>query len=161
MALNQTNFKAFSATCPKCGHRGKLSVPLAKLKVAEDMAYGQKSLITATPDEDRKHVQDYCIGNLRIQYRTRRYSSAKYDEISIRSRRANGVKTEKAKILDGECKSRLFIWDFHDCWIVCSYHNVLDALRRDIGYEKPNNDKVTWAYYIKITDIKHIRINKE
>lgn len=130
-------------------------------KLQEDMRYGQRVMIVTTPDADMKGNVDCTIGVLNIAYRRRRFKMNKYSEISIRNNRASGAKTERQKILDGECKSQLFIFEFLDGWVVCTYSDVLQALRLDIGYVKPNNDGITSAYYIPFKKIKHLMTEKK
>jgi len=132
----------------------------ANFKVQEDMNYGQLVMIVSTPDADMKGNQDYIIGQLGITYRRRRFKVGKYNEISIRNSRASGAKTERQKILDGECKSQLFIWEFADVWVICILSDILEALQQDIGYVKENKDGITSAYYISIRKVNHLLITK-
>lgn len=129
-------------------------------KLQEDMAYGQVSMIVSTPDADMQQNKDYFIGKLGIAYRRRRFRVDRWGEISIRNSRASGTKTERQKILDGECKSQLFIWEFTDAYIVCTLTDVFAALRDGAGYVKVNNDGITSAYYISLSKIKHIRLKR-
>ena len=126
--------------------------------LAKDMRFGQRVMITSTPDADMKENRDYVIGSLGIAYRRRRFKVSRYGEISIRNSRASGAKTERAKILDGECRSELFIWEFEDAYVLCKLEDVLSALRSDVGYAKDNNDGTTSAYYIPITKVHHLLI---
>jgi len=125
------------------------------------MRYGQRVMIVTTPDADIKYNQDYIIGQLGIAYRRRRFKVGKYNEVSIRNSRASGAKTERQKILDGECKSQLFIWEFADAWVICILSDILEALQQDIGYVKENNGGITSAYYISIRKINHLLITKQ
>lgn len=128
-------------------------------KLQADMDYGQRVMIVVTPDADMKENKDYIIGNLGIAYRRRRFKSTRYGEISIRNSRASGAKTEKQKILDGECKAKLFIWEFEDVWVICTLDDVAAALKSNVGYGKLNNDGITSAYYIPISKIQHLVIS--
>ncbi len=130
-------------------------------KVAKDMVYGQRVMITTTPDADMKENQDYIIGSLGIAYRRRKFKLSRWNEVSIRYLRASGMKTEYQKILDGECKAQLFVWEFLDAWVVSTLADVFDCLSRKVGYSKTNNDGVTSAYYININNIKHFVIPKK
>lgn len=131
-------------------------------EVQRDMAFGQRMMLVTTPDADIKENKDYILaGGLGIAYRRRRFPLGKYGEISIRNSRISGAKTEKQKILDGECKSQLFIWEFTDGWIVCKLSDVLEALLLDAGHMRYNNDGETSAYYIAFSKIKHLRIENE
>ena len=130
-------------------------------KLAEDMAYGQRVMFTTTPDADRKENKDYIIGELGIAFRRRRFSINKYGEISIRNDRKSGAKTERQKILDGECKSQLFIWEFTDAYVICVLPDIYLALASNAGYAKNNNDKITSAYYISINKVKHLVVFKQ
>ncbi len=120
------------------------------------MNFGQRAMIVTTPDADMKENKDFMIGGLGIAWRHRRFKVSKYSEISIRYRRTSGAKTEYQKILDGESKSHLFVFEFQDAWVICSYPAVLKALRESKGYEQKNNDGVTSAYYISLEDIPHL-----
>lgn len=110
------------------------------------MKYGQRVMIVATPDADMKQNKDYIIGGLGIAYRRRRFTS--------------GAKTERQKILDGECRAKLFIWEFEDAWVVCTLGDVTAALKSNAGYAKLNNDGITSAYYIAISKIQHLTVTK-
>lgn len=145
METRPINFK-----CPKCGYT------LDELQ--RDMQYGQVVMLSTTPNQDMHSNQDYVLGTLALAFRRRRFKADKYGEISIRAARATGTKTEMAKILAGECKSGLFVFEFLDCFIVCSQADIRDALERRIGYEKPNKDGITSAWYIPIDKISHLRI---
>ena len=130
-------------------------------KLEEDMRFGQRMMLVSTPDADMKENKDYILeGGLGIAYRHRRFSVGKYGEISIRYQRKSGAKTEYQKILDGECKSHLFIWEFTDSWVICNLSNILDCLKLGVGYVKENNDGITSAYYINISQIRHWLIKK-
>ena len=128
--------------------------------VSRDMLYGQVGLITSTPDQDMKSNQDCVVGHLGIAYRKRRFKADKYGEISIRSTRGNGVRTEKAKILAGECASQIFVFEFLDCLVICFQADIRTALEQNIGYEQWNNDHETAAWYIPLKKIRHWRIEK-
>jgi len=145
--MRPTNFK-----CPKCGYT------LTELE--RNMQYGQVAMLITTPDQDMDGNQDCVLGNLSIALRHRRPKVDKYGEISIRAARASGARTEMAKILAGECKSQLFIFEFLDCFIVCALSDIRHALEQRIGYEKPNNDGATSAWYIPLEKIKHLRMDK-
>lgn len=137
---------------------GEMNQPNSE--VARDMAFGQLLMITSTPDADMKQDVDYTIGTLNISYRRRKPSIKKYGEISIRNDRVSGAKTQRQKILDGECKSPLFVFEFPDAWVVCTRADILVCLRADKGYVKANNDGQTSAYYISIEKIAHLLIDK-
>ena len=130
-------------------------------KLKEDMRYGQRLMLVSTPDADMKENKDFIIGKLGIAYRHRRFKLNKWGEISIRHKRASGAKTEYQKILDGECKAQLFIFEFLDAWVVCTFDDILDCLKTNKGYIKVNNDGITSAYYISIKDICCFIIQKE
>jgi hypothetical protein len=129
-------------------------------KVQQDMTFGQRAMIVTTPDADMKENKDYMIGDLGIAWRHRRFKVAKYSEISIRYKRASGAKTEYQKILDGECKSQLFVFEFVNAWVICSYWAILKALKEDAGYVQPNHDGITSAYYISLDNIPHLLFMK-
>ena len=131
-------------------------------KLQEDMIYGQRYMLVTTPDADMKENRDYFLeGGLGIAHRRRRFSVDKYGEISIRYKRASGAKTEYQKILDGECKSQLFVFEFLDAWIICTLTDILNCLKMNKGYAKSNNDGITSAYYINLRDIKHLIIRRQ
>ena len=134
---------------------------LINSKLQSDMEYGQRVMIVTTPDADIKNDIDYTIGALNIAYRRRRFKMSKYGEISIRNSRTSGAKTERQKILDGECKSSLFIFEFLDGWVICNIATILHCLKTGQGYVKSNNDGITSAYYIPIKNISCLIICKE
>lgn len=126
-----------------------------------DMAFGQRMMLVTTPDADVKEDRDFILeSGFSIAYRRRRFPLDRYGEVSIRNSRASGAKTERQKLLDGECKAHLFVWEFTDGWIVCQTSDVLEALRANAGYVQQNNDGVTSAYYIPFRNIPHWRIEK-
>ena len=126
----------------------------------KDMNFGQRVMFATTPDQDMKANQDFVIGCLGIAYRRRKFKLSRWNEVSIRHSRASGAKTEHQKILNGECKAQLFIWEFVDVWVISTLADVIDCLDRKVGYSKVNNDGITSAYYININDIKHFVIKK-
>jgi len=117
-------------------------------------------MITTTLSDDMKRNIDCWLRQLPVAYRTRRCTVGRWNEISIRNQRNNGAKTERQKILDGECGARLFVFDFTDAWVLCGYAEIVKALHDNAGYEKPNHDGQTSAYYIGIENIRHILIPK-
>ena len=127
-------------------------------KLTNDMAYGQVQMIVTTPDADMKENVDYLLGKLGIAYRRRRFRINTYREISIRNSRKSGAKTERQKILDGECKSLLFIWEFSDAYVVCTLSDIFRALRDNVGYVQDNDDGTTSAYYIPLNKLPHIQL---
>ena len=129
-------------------------------KVKTDMHYGQVAMLTTTPDQDIQQNKDYILGSFGIAMRRRRFNADKYGEISIRATRLNGIRTEMAKILAGECKANLYIFEFLDCFIICPLSSIRAALEQNIGHEQINNDGLTSAWYIPFKLIEHWRILK-
>lgn len=125
--------------------------------LAGDMAYGQRVMIATTPDADMKEGTDYLIGSFRIAWRRRRISVKKYGEVSIRYQRANGSKTEYAKILSGEARPHLFIFEFSDAYVIMSGPTMVTALKDNVGYVNTwNKDGKTKAYYIPLAKVPHV-----
>lgn len=163
MATTSTTSHKVNVTCQSCGHKGNVNIPCSlsrRDEIKHDMEFGQPSMITTTPDQDMKSNIDCFMLGIPVASRRRRFPLSKYGEISIRNNRENGAKTERQKILDGECKAKLFIWEFTDCWVIIGYETILAALKNDIGYAKCNNDKETSAYYINALKIEHLLIPK-
>jgi len=165
MVTNQINSNANTVgiVCKQCGHHGLIKIPTVKHGVdfETDMAYGQPLMILTTPEDDMKKNIDLSIRELKVAYRTRDLKISKYKEISIRNERKSGAKTEKEKILNGECKALLYIFDFKDCFILCKLSDIFDCLLKDIGHMVPNHDQKTSGYYINIGDIPHMLIEKK
>lgn len=123
--------------------------------------YGQPLMIITTPDDDIKGNTDLFINDLRVACRKRRFTSVYYGELSIRASVASGAETEMSKIINGKAKAQLYIFEFKDCWIICTVKGILNCLLSlEKHYIKPNNDGVTSACYIKIADVPHFKINK-
>lgn len=139
----------------------RLEMRQTNSKIAQDMAYGQRVMIITTPDADMKENTDLSYGGFCIAWRRRKPMVTKYGELSIRYERRNGIKTEFQKILDGESKAHLFVFEFPDAWVMCSGITILKALQDDIGYVGEwNHDGTTRAYYIPINKIAHVMIKK-
>lgn len=159
-----SNHHIANVTCIACGHKGKITILCDKnvTDIERDMAYGQRVMLVTTPDADMKENKDYILeGGFGIAYRRRRFNVDKFNEISIRNSRVSGAKTEKQKILDGKCKSRLFIYEFKDAWVVCTLEDISDSLKNDSGYVQPNSNGTTSAYYISLSKIRHTLLKKE
>lgn len=124
------------------------------------MDYGQITMILTTPDDDAKGNTDCFLNNLRIAWRTRRFSINKWREISIRAWRISGVETEMQKILNGKAKAQLYIFEFLDAWIVCTFNAVKNCLGEKFYHIEPNHDGTTKAAYISLDDIEHLFISK-
>ena len=127
------------------------------------MAFGQITMLTTTPDADAKGNVDCFVGTgkrlLPIAYRRRRLGLARFGEISIRhDRKVTRAKTEYQKMLDGECKAVLYVYDFLDCWVLVPTSEILRALKSGIGHAEANHDGMTDAYYIHVSKITHWKI---
>lgn len=130
-------------------------------KVEEDIRYGQSVMLVTTPDDDVKHNKDYSIGGFGIAWRKRRVSLKKWQQVSIRYQRTSGNPTEFQKILAGQCKSQLYIFEFLDCYVVCKLSDIALCLRQKEKHEIiPNPDGKTKGCYIKVKDIPHFLIEK-
>jgi hypothetical protein len=129
--------------------------------VLRDMVFGQLHMITTVPDADMKHDVDCDINGFRVAWRTRRVSVQKYGELSIRYERRNGVKTEYRKLMDGDAKPHLFVFDFLDAFVMASGKSILAALIKDVGYIGDwNKDGKTRAYYIPLEKVPHVLYDK-
>lgn len=130
-----------------------------KPDVKQDMDYGQLVMIVALPDEDGKQNTDAIIRGFRIAWRTRRYKSTTYREISIRANRKSGMETELAKILNGKSKAKLYIFEFKDCWVICTLQDIRACLKDETKhYTKENSDRETTAAYISFDNLPHLLI---
>ena len=98
-------------------------------EVLRDIEYGQLAMLITTPDDDVKGNIDIIISNLRVAWRKRRVNLSKWYQVSIRDSRKSGTRTEKDKILAGECKSLLYIFEFLDCWVLCRLSDILERLK--------------------------------
>lgn len=128
----------------------------------KDQDYGQQPMMfTTTPDLDQKNNIDCVLGSLKIALRRRRISIKRYGELSIRYKRTlTGTKTELAKILDGDNKADLYIFEFTDCWVLCTLQEIKRILEENKYHVVQNNDMITQAAYINIKDIKNLLIIK-
>lgn len=124
------------------------------------MAFGQRVMLTSTPDDDMKYNIDYVIGELTVAYRRRRISVKKYEQISIRNRRFSGAKTEAQKILAGECRALLYVFEFLDAWVICKVSDLAELLKGRGGEIVQNQDNTTEAVYLNIKDLPHLFIAK-
>ena len=131
------------------------------VEVQRDMAYGQLTLIVTTPDADMKENKDYFIGSLGIAYRRRRLSLNTFHELSIRDTRKSGAKTEKEKMLSGECGARVYIQEFKDYCVISLVEDIIDCLRKNLYKVVLNNDGKTKAAYISLNNLPHLLIAKE
>lgn len=129
--------------------------------VKRDLEYGQSVMLVTTPDQDVKQDKDYIIGNFGIAWRKRRLNLSKYNQVSIRYSRVSGKPTEFSKIINGEAKAQLYIFEFLDYYIVCRMTDVADCLRQG-KYKKVDNHDTegTAACYINTSDIAHLIIPK-
>lgn len=118
-----------------------------------DMAFGQVSMIVATPDEDMKENTDLRWRGLRVAWRRRAISVDKYKQVSIRYRRRSGTSTERDKILDGTSKAHLYVFEFTDAWVMCRLSDIRDVLMRGSTEVVANRDGTTEAIYINIADL--------
>lgn len=135
--------------------------PSNSAQIERDIAFGQRVMITTTPDADYKENTDYFIGVLRIAHRRRRISIHTYNQISIRSQRISGAKTEKEKILTGESRAHLYIFEFTDGFCICTLAAIKYCLVLERYEMKVNHDGETSAVYIKLKDIPHLFIPKD
>lgn len=132
-------------------------------KVNRDLQYGQSIMLVTTPDQDVKQDKDYVIGNFGIAWRKRRLKMAKYGQLSIRYSRISGNPTEFAKIISGQCRAQLYIFEFLDCYVVCKVSGIKSCLERKETYQIVDNHDTegTMACYINVKDIPHLLIQKE
>lgn len=131
-------------------------------KVSQDILYGQSVMLVTTPDQDVKEGKDYVIGNFGIAWRKRRVRLSKWGQVSIRHSRISGNPTEFTKIITGQCRSQLYIFEFLDCYVVCKMASIKSCLeQRNKCQLVPNYDAGgTMACYINVGDIPHLLIRK-
>lgn len=110
--------------------------------------------------EDMLEGKDRLLGNLWLSYRRRRIPTGDFGQVSIRYLRRSGIKTEVQKIIDGDIKALLYIFEFPDAFIVCRMADVRAALVKGRYQVVDNNDDETSAAYIKIGDLPHLFIGR-
>ena len=131
-------------------------------KVSQDIQYGQSVMLVTTPDQDVKQDKDYVIGNFGIAWRKRRLKLAKWGQISIRYSRISGNPTEFTKIIRGQCKALLYIFEFLDCYVVCKISDIKSCLEQEKKHQIVDNHDAegTMACYINVKDIPHLLLQK-
>ena len=130
--------------------------------VIRDIEYGQSVMLVTTPDQDVKQDKDYIIGNFGIAWRKRRLKLTKYGQVSIRYSRISGNPTEFTKILNGQCKAQLYIFEFLDYYVACKVSDIKSCLEKAEYQIKDNHDKEgTKACYINVKNLPHSLIQKE
>lgn len=124
-----------------------------KTDIERDMAFGQIVMIVATPEEDMKENTDLFWRGLRVAWRTRKISLDKYKQISIRNCRYSGTVTEKEKILSGQSKAHIYVFEFKDYYVICLVNDIRNELLKGKGVVKKNPDRETEAIYIPVKNI--------
>ena len=113
---------------------------------------------SATDDEDYKGA-DAFLNALGLAHRGRSYHLTDFEEISIRKR--DYSRSEYEKILEDECLADLWIFEFDDTYILCLTADIKNCLREGKGNYMHNKDEPNGAYYIHISKIPHLRIEKD
>ncbi len=125
----------------------------------DDYDFGFLSFYNSTDDEDRKQGIDGWIGEIPVATRKFRVSIKVYGDISIRRRINN--KSEYEKIVNGEYKPVLYIFEYTDAYLICRIVDIAQCLL-DLDYiEIPNKDNATSGLYIDIERLPHLIIDKE
>lgn len=125
-------------------------------KFKKDYEFSWIDIFRASNEEDKKEAIDVWLGNVPTAYRKRRINCP--GDITIRHWRLSGARTEHIKILEGECKARLFIFDFLDCLVFVSLESIKKALINHLFYVKPNKDKKTSLAVINLKNLEYLKI---
>lgn len=125
----------------------------------KDSEFGQVKLTESTNDEDQHEGIDIWLSRIPFAWRKRRIHSSEHGQISIRYARRSGAKTEFRKLLDGDIKALVYIFEFTDCAIICRVCDIIECLckgRYEIQY---NKDSITAACYINLADLLHLKVD--
>lgn len=114
----------------------------------------------ATPEDDKKRATDFAVEVDRgtVAVRLRR-SNCTFRDLTIRSYRENGMKTELAKIKEGYAYRYFYAWtDEHHVikeWILVDLDRVRDlGLLDTVGPSIPNTDNETHFIAISIRQLE-------
>ncbi len=124
-----------------------------------DFAFGYLVFKNSTDSEDKKEGIDGWIGDIPVATRKFRTSINEYQCISIRKRLF--FRSEYDKIIAGEFKPAMYIYEYNDAYLLCKVSDILNCLEHDLYKEKPNKDGHSAGLYIQIGLLPHLVIKKE
>lgn len=122
----------------------------------EDYEFSWLKIFKSAEKEDKENGIDLWLSNVPTAYRKRRINCP--GDITIRHKRVSGAKTEHIKILEGECKAMLYIFDFLDCLIFVPIESIKRALMNHAFSVIPNKDQKTSLAVINLNDLKYLKI---
>lgn len=117
----------------------------------------QLQIRQATTDEDYRGA-DVFVNDLAVAHRKRNIKLEQYNEISIRKR--DKSESEYEKILGDKCLAKMWIFEFTDVFVICLTVDIKKALVEKKGNYVPNKSEPNGAFYIHLSQIPHLRIEK-
>lgn len=124
-----------------------------------DFRFGKLEFHNATNEEDRKEGIDGWIGIMPVATRKFRKSISAFGQISIRRRKL--FKSEYEKILSGEFKPILYIFEWPDAYAIYRVVDIKACLEMEIFKYKANPGGLTGGCYINFDELPHLLIFKE
>lgn len=110
---------------------------------------------SAIPSDDMKHGRDYDVGGFTVAARLRdAHTTRGTRDLTIRSRKVSGARTERQKILDGD----------HADWYICGWLDgdvVLDVIWVNCGLLRARGDlgnKTRWKELLAPDGVKFIPV---
>lgn len=113
-----------------------------------DYKFGKFEFHNSTNPEDRKEGIDGWIGNMPAATRKFRCNLNTFRQISIRKRKWH--KSEFDKILNGEYKPVLYLYEYIDAYVICKVEDIANCLKTKLFTERPNKDNSTIGCYIDL-----------
>jgi len=111
--------------------------------------------------EDVENGIDGWIGSLPFAHRVRNISLSKYGEVSIRYSLPSGYDTEYHKLLNGQFKAKLYVFEFTDAYIFCCADELSRCLNNKMFTVQRNPDG-SEGCYIKLGILKnYLKADKE
>lgn len=126
----------------------------------KDFAFGEVAIAKPASGEDMLEGIDVWVGGIPFAWRRYRVSVRQYGEISIRYSRLSGAKTEYDKLLDGDFKAQIYLFQFTDACVICRTADIIACLKEKRYILKYNKDKTTSAVYVNLDAIKHLILQK-
>ncbi len=121
--------------------------------------FSNPNFFKASDEEDINYGIDFWLCGIPIAYRKRRRTFP--GDVSIRYRINTGSRTEYIKILEGDFKAKLFIYEFTDKVIFVDVRSIFEALKLHRFKIIPNFDKKTEGAYIELTHLNYLEWNKQ
>lgn len=128
----------------------------------EDFRFGRIESRNSTDPEDEKEGIDGWMGNMPVATRKFRFKLDTFRQISIRKRRL--YKSEYDKILSGEYKPVLYLYEYVDAYVICRVEDIANLLKTKLFVERPNKDGATSGCYIDLGLLPNLvimKVNKE